>query len=558
MQVLNYFTDHFIMSQSYLKFFILWVLLGVGNFVCAQNKEDLSSLQKIVIPEPKLAIVNITGISNMPTDKEYEQEAWFDYSDENFTFKKRILIKAQGATSLAFPKKSFAVTFCDEDWSGDKTVDLRIGNWVKQDAFHFKASWIDTFRGGLAVATAYKLYEDMVQDEPRFAERAGLIDFNSKALCHPDCFPCVVYLNNEFQGIFAWQLKKHRKNFDLDKNNQRQVLFGLTENCFFFNSDTIQWKAIELKNPKVLDIESEEVLQQLVDYGAELKVIIQHQDSALIRNEINKRFDVLSIIDFIIHGLITANNDGFVKNVHFFTHDGVKWFITPYDLDGTFGNNWLNQYQFPADWSYLHSTYDMKEYLRCEPYTWIMNYFFQELTDRYITMRYTGVLSEQNIVSHLIDWNERVGEYYVQEHEKWSDAPSHSEYIINTPWENVDDWTDFYNVAEYSDTVTYEKDDLSSYGFRVWKAKAETKGVRPYCQCGYTDTIERVASWLNRRLYLLDDYFGYDPMQMSFPQKLDFENKSMLNGKLIKNGTVYIRKNGKLYNISGIVVRDSF
>ena len=97
-----------------------------------------------------------------------------------------------------------------------------------------------------------------------------------------------------------------------------------------------------------------------------------------------------------------------------------------------------------------------------------------------------------------------------------------------------------------------------SYGFRVWKAKAETKGVRPYCQCGYTDTIERVASWLNRRLYLLDDYFGYDPMQMSFPQKLDFENKSMLNGKLIKNGTVYIRKNGKLYNISGIVVRDSF
>ena len=558
MQVLNYFTDHFIMSQSYLKFFILWVLLGVGNFVCAQNKEDLSSLQKIVIPEPKLAIVNITGISNMPTDKEYEQEAWFDYSDENFTFKKRILIKAQGATSLAFPKKSFAVTFCDEDWSGDKTVDLRIGNWVKQDAFHFKASWIDTFRGGLAVATAYKLYEDMVQDEPRFAERAGLIDFNSKALCHPDCFPCVVYLNNEFQGIFAWQLKKHRKNFDLDKNNQRQVLFGLTENCFFFNSDTIQWKAIELKNPKVLDIESEEVLQQLVDYGAELKVIIQHQYSALIRNEINKRFDVLSIIDFIIHGLITANNDGFVKNVHFFTYDGVKWFITPYDLDGTFGNNWLNQYQFPADWSYLHSTYDMKEYLRCEPYTWIMNYFFQELTDRYITMRYTGVLSEQNIVSHLIDWNERVGEYYVQEHEKWSDAPSHSEYIINTPWENVDDWTDFYNVVEYSDTVTYEKDDLSSYGFRVWKAKAETKGVRPYCQCGYTDTIERVASWLNRRLYLLDDYFGYDPMQTSFPQKLDFENKSMLNGKLIKNGTVYIRKNGKLYNISGIVVRDSF
>lgn len=518
----------------------------------------MSSLQTIVIPEPKLAIVNITGISNMPTDKEYEQEAWFDYSDENFTFKKRILIKAQGATSLAFPKKSFAVTFCDEDWSGEKTVDFKIGNWVKQDAFHFKASWIDTFRGGLAVATAYKLYEDMVKDEPRFAERAGLIDFNSKALCHPDCFPCVVYLNNEFQGIFAWQLKKHRKNFDLDKNNQRQVLFGLTENCFFFNSDTIQWKAIELKNPKVLDIESEEVLQQLVDYGAELKVIIQHQDSALIRNEINKRFDVLSIIDFIIHGLITANCDGFIKNVHFFTYDGVKWFITPYDLDGTFGNNWLNQYQFPADWSYLHSTYDMKEYLRCEPYTWIMNYFFQELTDRYITMRYTGVLSEQNIVSHLIDWNERVGEYYVQEHEKWSDAPSHSEYIINTPWENVDDWTDFYNVVEYSDTVTYEKDDLSSYGFRVWKAKAETKGVRPYCQCGYTDTIERVASWLNRRLYLLDDYFGYDPMQMSFPQKLDFENKSMLNGKLIKNGTVYIRKNGKLYNISGIVVRDSF
>lgn len=79
------------MSQSYLKFFILWVLLGVGNFVCAQNKEDLSSLQKIVIPEPKLAIVNITGLSNMPTDKEYEQEAWFDYQMKTLLLKNEYL-----------------------------------------------------------------------------------------------------------------------------------------------------------------------------------------------------------------------------------------------------------------------------------------------------------------------------------------------------------------------------------------------------------------------------------------------------------------------------------
>lgn len=39
-----------------------------------------------------------------------------------------------------------------------------------------------------------------VDDEGNFE-----IQLETGALCHPDAFPCLVYLNSEFYGIFAWQ-----------------------------------------------------------------------------------------------------------------------------------------------------------------------------------------------------------------------------------------------------------------------------------------------------------------------------------------------------------------
>ena len=172
--------------------------------VCSYAQADYSNNSSIVMDEPSLAYVNISGIESMPTGKEDNLHAWFEYSDDKGnTFKKRIILNAQGASTLRYPKKNLSIDFCEDEWIGAKTTKFTIGKWVKQDAFHFKANWLDSFRGGLAIVTAYRLYDDITQDRPHILERAGMTDYSTKALCHPDGFPCIISLNGKFYGIYA-------------------------------------------------------------------------------------------------------------------------------------------------------------------------------------------------------------------------------------------------------------------------------------------------------------------------------------------------------------------
>lgn len=109
---------------------------------------------------------------------------------------------AQGNASLSFPKKNVKVDFCEDEWVGDITTSITIGDWVEQDGFHFKAYYADYFRG--VAVTGYKLYQQMTDDIGRAWSRSGGLAKNEpKALCHPDGFPCVVYLDGNFYGIYS-------------------------------------------------------------------------------------------------------------------------------------------------------------------------------------------------------------------------------------------------------------------------------------------------------------------------------------------------------------------
>lgn len=44
---------------------------------------DMSDLRDIVIPEPNLAIINISGTKKMPTKKNSDTHAWFELYDGN-------------------------------------------------------------------------------------------------------------------------------------------------------------------------------------------------------------------------------------------------------------------------------------------------------------------------------------------------------------------------------------------------------------------------------------------------------------------------------------------
>lgn len=261
---------------------------------------DWSESSFIQIPEPRFAIINITNIDSMPTTKTQNKKAFLEFWDmQGNYFKKRAILNAQGSSSMQFVKKNVAIDFCDDEWVGDDTPKIRIGNWVPQDSFHMKAYYTDFFRGVGAVS--YKLYDQIVRTRGNMYDRPwkkALIDMpkigvttkslgnpyvgnyslltDTGARCFPDGFPVAVYFKGEFYGIFSFQLKKHRDNYHLDKDTAENVhLDGIIYYDNLWNG-TINWgtgeNSFEIRNPKNLyaiggnkydaDIKQEEIAGQ--------------------------------------------------------------------------------------------------------------------------------------------------------------------------------------------------------------------------------------------------------------------------------------------------------
>lgn len=241
---------------------------------------DWSESSFIQIPEPRFAIINITNIDSMPTTKTQNKKAFLEFWDmQGNYFKKHSILNAQGNSSMSFVKKNVAIDFCDDEWIGDDTPKVRIGNWVPQDSFHMKAYYTDFFRGVGAVS--YKLYDQIVRTRGNMYDRPwkkvlldmSKIGITTKSLgnpyvgdyelltdtgarCFPDGFPVAVYLNGEFYGIFSFQLKKHRDNYHMDKSTAEHVHLDGTINYNILWNGTIVWgtgdNGFEVRNPKNL------------------------------------------------------------------------------------------------------------------------------------------------------------------------------------------------------------------------------------------------------------------------------------------------------------------
>ena len=239
---------------------------------------DWSESNFIQIPEPRFAIINVTNIDSMPTTKQDNKEAFLEFWDmQGNYFKKHAILNAQGTSTMGWSKKNVSMDICDDEWIGDETPKIRIGDWVPQDSFHLKAYHTDFFKGVGAVA--YKLYNQIVKTRGNMYDRPwkkALIDMSAigtttksfenpyvgeyelltdtGARCFPDGFPVAVYLNGTFYGVFSFQLKKHRDNYHMNKSNAKHVhLDGdIYEATLFNGRNKINWEMFEIRNPKGL------------------------------------------------------------------------------------------------------------------------------------------------------------------------------------------------------------------------------------------------------------------------------------------------------------------
>lgn len=504
--------------------------------------KDLSSNGQIVLDKPKCAFINIDIVS-LPTQKGYKKNAVIEMYDGNGNYMQLpITIDVQGNSSTQFVKKNFSIDFFMNEERTEKPK-ITIGEWVAQDGFHLKAYYLDFFRGTANIA--YQLFDDIVADHENYQERAGLANVTA-ARCYPDAFPCIVYKQGEFYGLYSFQLKKHYNNMNMSKSQAENIhLDGeLSDKTFFKGS--IDWTLFEVRNPKtlysfqrgwyntvtikeydgdnpsellstntrgydatneghVLTAKTKEYITKLSKYCSELDNLISKKTgNEQMRQEIEKRFDVKGMIDYMLHAIVVNNYDGFRKNWQWFTYDGSKWFVAPYDLDGTFGNYWDGSQLMDADKVCVEDV-NYQEFTKFgmfdrKPFTYMETYFRTELLERYKLLRGNGVLTKENILTKLNAWRDSFGEeFYEKEWEKWPDSP---------------------------------------------------------CIKKYSDGIERISDWIDKRIALADKYAGYTvtgiSMKITDPHRISSATYS-IDGRRVGSmgaGIVIMRdKDGRMRKI---------
>lgn len=457
-----------------------------ANGFNAKTPIDWSENSKIQIPEPRLAFVNITNIESMPTSKGQDMHAIFEFWDmQGNYFKKKVILNAQGNSSIGMPKKNFACDFCNDDWKGDDTFKIKFGNWVSQDSFHFKAFYADFFKGVSMVG--YKLFNEIELTRSfntnRIWKRALLpsadtIGFGTKGMesitdvnilidngarCYPDGFPCIVHLNGSFYGVFSWALKKHRDNYMQNKSKPENIqLDGDIYDTFSYNGN-IDWDVVngnkeasntnmdgvEFRNPKSLicfdgsKYDGDTNRKELIDSSSDS--YDSGNKNHVISSKVKTYYTTLTTYIPTLKKMEEQSEETSViksKIQSFFDVDSLIDYLIFSDVvtntDG-FRKNWQWVTYNGIKWAVCPYDLDgifgwngwgeqspamsrLGDNLQL-PTGWVIKYFEEELCARYRELR-ANILTKQNILTIFCDWCSRIGaSNYDNDLSKWPQTP---------------------------------------------------------------------------------------------------------------------------------------
>ena len=466
------------------------------------NPIDHSEEESIALPVPRYcAKVNIISPGGLAVAKTQDLKCELEYFDKSGNyFKKPIVLNAQGSSSMAYIEKNQSIDIYN-DSERENSCEITFNGWVAQDSFHLKCYYIDVFRGISNVA--YNYCEEVIRflncrnnrivfdrDEISTSESTGdfATDFGDGALCHPDGFPFEMYVNGEYYGLYAWNLKKHRKNYSMNKNDYSQALLdGRIDDTTFFQGN-IDWTAFEFRNPKDLvtmdgrEYDADTNCNELIDSSsaaysesnpvhvktASLKSAIQglaqalpriHEEADIssARDMFESYFDVNAIICYYIISNVLHHYDGFSKNWIWTVYNG-KAAPSFYDMDSVFGRSWKGTHVEPGS---IGTHLGINDSLIVE----LVRLYKERIDDIYASLRATKIIDVDNIMRYVWAWIDYA--------------------TLKALKKNIDQWTSIpsYRAEKNQNDGTYEG--------------------------GFFDSPRRINKWLIERLQVTDNIFNY-------------------------------------------------
>lgn len=511
------------------------------------SPSDFSKKSEASVPYPAIPpIINIISENGFPMSKTANFKGYFEYYD-NFGnyFKKPAVYNAQGNSSLSygFPKTNLAVDLMANEGNDSDSFSLKIGNWVPQDSFHFKAYYTDAFK--CVNLASYDLNIQMWNTMEYSANRPWkkyllseddkkgslykkldiLNSYSSDPRCVPDGFPVMLLLNSKFYGLYQMQIKKHRDNYAMNKKNPLHIqLDGNVGSNELFRK--VNWTKFEIRNPKSLicsdgskydgDNPSEITGDALVDKNTSQvkksierfadcvnvfkKAVADSKSKEEIQELISSYLDIDYTIDYILETNIVQNYDSRRKNVQWCTWNGMIWVPCPYDQDQSFkGTSSGFMIDIELGIGVIQESEDL-------PFYWVYTYFLEQVKLRYKYLVSNGIFTKDNLFKTFIERVNQIGEKnYSLEYKKWNESPCHRSSNVNTEY-----WVPtfkFYGRMAYGgyySTTEYKEGDYCYVGENVYKCKKACKNI-PVSNTEYWENV----TYDNTKTYSIGEYCAY-------------------------------------------------
>lgn len=310
--------------------------------------------------------------------------------------------KAQGNSSMGFPKKNQTVKLYKDDSCTEKLkVDFK--GWGKQDKFCFKANWVDLTHSRNIVSA--RLWGDVVKSRANYETIPELLRTspNQGAV---DGFPIKVYAGGVYQGRYTLNIPKDAWMANMDDE--------LNEHCILCSEN---YESGCFRAAAVIDESdwTDEVHDTVPDsiktrWNEVINFVMTSTNDEFVAN-IGKYFDLTSLIDYYLFGTLICHMDGFGKNQFFITYDGQKWYASVYDLDSTFGTYFSTIH--PVDFA-RDQFEDYKKNNGNLLYVRLESLFIPEIQARWDELR-KGALSIDNIINRFERFTDIAPPYLVEE-----------------------------------------------------------------------------------------------------------------------------------------------
>lgn len=390
----------------------------------------------IKVQASEIPRVYIEGdISNM-TSKKDERKIFLKYRSNELNFEKFTKIKVQGSSSLAYEKKNYTINFYENDSYDKKSkVDMKKG-WKEQSKYNLKANWIDKThsRNIVSARLAGKIQEKygVLNELPNHGSIDG--------------FPVEIYINNEFLGLYTWNIPKDAWMWNIDENNPNHIVLEgnwFTEYVNFKTKldgfDGTGWEA-EAGTPNKETVNS---FNRLVDF------INNSSDEEFVKN-FDQYLNKDATLNYLMMIYLIEGIDNTGKNMILLTYNnGQTWYPCLYDLDSTWGT-WtdgsLNKsYKIlPEEEIADHSSNNL--------ITRIIKTMPNEISNRWFLLR-KDIFAKDNILNQFNEFMESIPqETFQKEQSKWKDIPGYG-------MEQIEEFID--ERLEYIDSIMKEKQKIN-------------------------------------------------------------------------------------------------